>query len=506
MTALRPQPVPPDTQAPVAVDSDTRRNVVVFYLNFVVIAVVGLVVNPLLLGALGPVMFGIWKSLQRYLDFATIADGRASQALKWIVASRATLGDAERRRDIGAAIIVWLRWLPATVIVAIGVTAALPLLIKGIPPDVMTMVYWAAGFLALNTVLAGFLFIPDAVLAGINQGYKSMLVTTLVFVISNGALLAASVSGWPLWSLAVIVLSTGVGNAALTLLVARRSVTWWGVSRPTAPDLRRVLGYSAWTLGSVVVDKLLLASELIVISVAVGAVTVAQYTFTTYVTQFVLALALVTASGFTPLLGSLLGASEFTAAAERARSARHLVIGVTVLGSGAVLAFNGAFVTLWAGADQYLGTTVNALLAVCGMQQALIRMDGQVLDVTMRIGTKVVVGLLSSIGGIVAGITGYAVTHDLTVSLIAVILLRLIGNVAYPVLVARAIPGSSVPVRTLLLAVILLGGSLAIGAVTHGGGAPILAGFIVLWAVLAVGTAWCGLVPRSTVRALLTRR
>ncbi|MCV7212060.1 hypothetical protein [Mycolicibacterium canariasense] len=487
-------------------DSDTRRNVVVFYLNFVVLAVVGLVVNPLLLGALGPVMFGIWKSLQRYLDFATVADGRASQALKWIVASRAALGDEERRRDIGAAITVWLRWLAATVTVSIGVTAALPFLIKGIPSHVMTMVYWAAALLALNTVLAGFLSIPDAVLAGINQGYKSMLVTTFVFVISNGALLAAAVSDWPLWSLAVIVLLAGVANAALTLLVAKRSVTWWGVSRPTASDLRRVFGYSAWTLGSVVVDKLLLASELIVISVAVGAVTVAQYTFTTYVTQFVLALALVTASGFTPILGSLLGASEFAAAAERARSARHLVIGVTVLGSAAVLAFNGVFVTVWAGADQYLGTTVNALLAVCGMQQALIRMDGQVLDVTMRIGPKVVIGLISSIGGIIAGIIGYSLTHDLRASLIAVILLRLIGNIAYPALVARSIPGSSVPVRTLVLACILLGGSLAIGAAAQGGGATSLTGFAVLWAVLAVGTAWCGLLPRSTVRALLAHK
>ena len=76
-------------------DSDTRRNLVTYYLNFVVSAVVGFIVNPLLLGALGPLLFGVWKSLQRYLDFATVADGRASQALKWIVANRSS---SDRRR------------------------------------------------------------------------------------------------------------------------------------------------------------------------------------------------------------------------------------------------------------------------------------------------------------------------------------------------------------------------------------------------------------------------
>ncbi len=57
------------------------------------------------------------------------------------------------------------------------------------------------------------------------------------------------------------------------------------------------------------VDKMLLASELIVISVMVGAVAVTQYTFTAYVLQFVLSISLVTASGFMPVLGTQLGNS-----------------------------------------------------------------------------------------------------------------------------------------------------------------------------------------------------
>lgn len=487
-------------------DSGTRRNVAAYYLNFIVMAVVGVIVNPLLLGALGPALFGVWKSLQRYLDFATVADGRAAQALKWIVASRTSLSDAEKQRDVGAAITVWFRWLPVAALVAAGVTAAMPFLIKGIPDDARTVAYTAAVILAANTVLAGLLAIPDSVLTGINQGYKSMIITTVVFVVSNGAMVGAAYAGWTLWSLAAIVLIAATLNTALTLAVAKRAVPWWGVAKPTKPDIRRVFGYSAWTLGGMLVDKMLLASELIVISVMVGAVAVTQYTFTAYVLQFVLSISLVTASGFMPVLGSLLGSSEMNAAAERTRSVRRLVIGVTVLGCAAVLAFNGTFVTLWVGADQYLGNLINMLLVICALQQAFIRMDGQILDVTMKIAPRVMVGLASSAGGIAAGCIGFALTHDLASALIAVIIARLAGNVVYPIFVRRAIPGSAAPRSAVLLGSALLVASFGAGLLMEdleATGQLILA---VGWLSGAMATAWFGLLPRAILRALLTRQ
>jgi O-antigen/teichoic acid export membrane protein len=488
------------------VDPNTRRNVISYYLNFIVVALAGLVVNPLLLGAFGPVMFGLWRSLQRYLDFATLADGRASQALKWIVANRNGQTDRERRRDVAAAIIVWFRWLPAVILVAAGVTLSIPLLINGIPDNMRPLAYGTAAILAANTVLFGLLSIPDSVLVGVNQGYRSMTITTLAYVGSNAAMVGAAFAGWPLWSLALIVLVAAVINALLTLFVAKRNVSWWGLTRPTKADLRRVFGYSSWTLGSGVVDKLFVSSELIVISVMIDAVAVTRYTFTSYVMQFVLSIALVTASGFMPMLGSQLGVAEIDAAAERARSVRHLVIGLAALGSGAVLAFNGAFVTFWVGGDQYLGTVLNALLVVCGLQFVLIRMDGQILDVTMRIAPKVLVGLLTSLGGIVAGCIGFAIAHNLAVGLVAVILVRLVGNVVYPVLVARSIPGAAVARRPIVLAGAIIGLSLGIGPLSQSAEPLTIACLAAGWLLLSGAAAWSGLVPRATMRALFSRQ
>lgn len=486
-------------------DSDTRRNFYAYYLSFTVMAVAGFIVNPILLAAFGPVMFGVWKSLQKFLDFASVADGQASQALKWVVATRTTFGDEERRRDIGAAIAVWLRWLPVTTLVAAAVTLAMPYLIRGIPHDMREVAYTTAAVLAANTVLAGLLSIPHSVLVGVNQGYKTMLVTTVAIVVSNVAMVTAAASGAALWWLAVIVLVSAVGNAAVTLAVARRAVGWWGVASPTRADTRRVLGYSTWTLGWVAVDKLFLACELIVISITAGALWVAGYTLTTYVTQFVLAIAMVTATGFIPQLGALLGADRLAEAAATAKALRHLVLAVIVLGCSPVLAFNGAIVTLWVGHDQYLGTTLNIALVILAVQFALIRMDGQILDVTMRIGPKVIIGFVSSAGGIAAGAVAYTMTHDLVTTLIVVICLRLLSNVAFPVLVARAIPGSGLPRRPLLMAAALLGLSLLLAPMIEDGALPIKIAALA-WLVGAVAASWFGLVPKDAVRALLARR
>ncbi|WP_149480402.1 hypothetical protein [Mycolicibacterium sp. P1-18] len=486
-------------------DSGTKRNLATYYANFLIVGVTGFIVNPLLLGALGPLLFGVWKSLQRYLDFATVADGRASQALKWIVASRTALSTEERQRDIAAAVHVWFRWLPVAFVVAGAITVGMPLLIDDIPVDLKAMVYSAAAILALNTILTGLLAIPDSVLMGVNQGYKSMIVTTAAYILSNATMVLAAISGWPIWTLAAIVLIAAAFNSLFTLAIARRSITWWGLSKPTTEDIRRVFGYSTWTLGWVAVDKLLLCSELIVISVMIGAITVTEYALTTYVMQFVLSIALVTASGFMPLLGSHLGAADMCAAAERARSVRHLVVGVTAVGGGAVLAFNEVFVNWWVGSDQYMGTLMNALLVVLGLQFALIRMDGQILDVTMRIAPKVLIGLASSAGGVLAACCVYAYSGNLPAAMSALIMARLISNIAFPVLVARSVPGSALPFLPLFLSVAFLIGSFIVGPRIATEALPMRIGLSCAWLAAALAAAWFGLVPRHIVRALLTR-
>ena len=114
--------------------------------------------------------------------------------------------------------------------------------------------------------------------------------------------------------------------------------------------------------------------------------------------------------------------------------------------------------------------------------------------------------LSDAVVAIVAGCTTFAGTDDLATALVAVIVVRLVVSVSYPIFVARSIPGSAVPARTVLIALALLGLSLGVGAILPGTGFAETAGMGLLWLVLAGAAAWFGLLPRATVQALIRQR
>src|SRR5438045_4743268 len=80
---------------------------------------VGLVVTPIVLTGLGRSLFGVWEMLNRLVTYMSAADGRPTEALRLIVSSRqAVEDDALQRRSVGAALLIWVLFLP--LIAAVG--------------------------------------------------------------------------------------------------------------------------------------------------------------------------------------------------------------------------------------------------------------------------------------------------------------------------------------------------------------------------------------------------
>ncbi|MFL2000088.1 lipopolysaccharide biosynthesis protein [Microbacterium sp. A1-JK] len=485
------------------VTSASRKNLLSYYANFAVVALAGLVVNPLLLSALGSQNFGVWKAIQRYLDLASVADGRSTQALKWVVANRNHLSSDEKRRDIGAALVVWLLWLPVLLVIAAAVTFFLPALINGLSSEQVPIATAAGGVLMASLVLGGLLSIPDSVLVGVNLGYRSMLLTTVIYVISNVAMILAALNGGGIVELAIIVSAGAILNGAGTWFIARQSVAWWGVKRPTRRDIGRVTGFSAWTLGGAAVEKALLSTELVLISFMIGASAVTQYTFTSYVLQFVLVIALITASGFMPQLGAFIGAGDGERASALAKQVRTWVLVVSAVMLAGVLALNGTFVSIWVGEAQYQGDAVNLVLVVLGLQLALIRLDTQVLDAALRMRARVLIGVLVVVVGFTVAVVVFQMTGSLIWSLLSVFVVRLVASVAYPRLVAGVIPKASIPKRTWIFAVLLLCASWGFGvAIGRAEGWSTVA-LGLTWFLVASATTWFGMFEASSRHQLV---
>jgi hypothetical protein len=135
---------------------------------------VGLVVTPVLLAGLGQALFGVWEVLQRLVAYATLADGRPMEALRLVVARAEATHDTQlQRRAVGMAIATWLLFLPLIVVTGAVLVWWAPA-IAGVEPARVGEVRWGAALLLVNLLLVTLVSLPEAVLFGVNQGYRRM--------------------------------------------------------------------------------------------------------------------------------------------------------------------------------------------------------------------------------------------------------------------------------------------------------------------------------------------
>jgi O-antigen/teichoic acid export membrane protein len=202
--------------------------------------------------------------------------------------------------------------------------------------------------------------------------------------------------------------------------------------------VRAFVGLSWWFLLWNLVMQLVKGSDVIVLSAIAGASLVTVYTLTSFVPQSVTDLVFMVISATMPGLGGLVGAGELDRAA-RVRNETMVVSWLVSVGAGAtIIVWQPAFLAIWVGEKYDAGTLATVLICVMVTQLALIRVDSNVIDLTLRVRAKVLLGLFSALLGAGLGML-LAGPFDLGISgLVTGLLLgRLPLTVAYPVLVGR---------------------------------------------------------------------
>jgi O-antigen/teichoic acid export membrane protein len=428
------------------------RNAAANYVNFGVVAAAGFALNPVLLRNLGASNFGLWRASQRMLDFASVADGRTAQALKWIVAHGAARRDAstQQRQHVGAALVLWALWLPVLLAVAVTVGLLLPVLLRdsAYSPGLTRLVGLSLG---LNVVLYGVLSIPDSVLVGVNRGYLSTNITTGVTAATSAVMAALAIAGRGPLALALTLPLSAVVNAFLTWRVARRRVAWWGAEWPSRGQVRDMAAFSGWTLAWQATNKLLLSADLVLVGVFIGLEAAASYTFTTYLAQFVAGACQLTTSALMPPLGAALGSGEYATSSKVATITRSLTLAMATTMACGIVLLNRLVVGAWVGGTHYLGLLVTTIVALDLVQCSLLRTDAQILDSGLRIARSVVVTTTFTIAGVVLAIPVYQLTQSLPWMLVALVAPRLVPTLALPRMVRVLVHGGAVPRRDHIL-------------------------------------------------------
>jgi len=159
---------------------------------------------------------------------------------------------------------------------------------------------------------------------------------------------------------------------------------------------------------------------------------------TRYLPETIIGLIAIVVFGITPGLGGVIGKGDF----EKANRVRNEIMIltwfiVTVLGS-TLLLWNRSFVELWVGKEYYAGAISNLLIIIMVSQFVFIRNDANILDLTLDLRQKVLLGLVSA-----------ALSAGLSVVLIGTLKMGIIGltigfifgqsilTIGYPLLIGR---------------------------------------------------------------------
>jgi O-antigen/teichoic acid export membrane protein len=413
-------------------------NALTVMLEYAASLLVGFLITPLMVTGLGDYFFGLWQILNRLVGYINPASGRPGFALKATLANQQASPDHEqKRRYVGSTLVIWLLFLPVLVCLGGVVSWFVPYWIHA-PATYVWVVRIVSGLLVTNMIVSTLASIPQVTLQGENLGYKRMGLSVILVFIGGGFTWLALSLGTGILGVAIAVVASTLVTGLFYVWVVKSNTPWFGIARPRRADVQQMLNLSWWFMGWNLVTNLLLASDVVVLGVLDSVESVTNYSLTKYVPETLIGVIVIVVFGIVPGLGGIVGTGDF----ERAIRVRNEIISfiwliATTLGAS-ILIWNRAFVSLWVGAEHYSGSLPNLLIVVAAMQLALIRSDGHVIDLTLRLSQKVLLGFLSVTVSIVAAslLVGY---FELGIAglCLGIITGRLIMSLGYPILIGR---------------------------------------------------------------------
>ncbi len=395
---------------------------------------VSLLVTPVLVAGLGTTLFGVWQILNRLVGYISAADGRPTQALKWVIANQQSSNDhLAKRRAVGSAIGVWLVLLPFLLVIGAIVVWLSPTIVK--VSDEMAVLVWAACFLlVVNLVLTILVSVPESVLRGMNLGYKRMGVMAGLNVVGGLLTVGAIHLQLGLIGIALAQVLVTIMTGVLFWYLIKVYVPWFGVALASWREIRQFFGISIWYSAWDLINLLLTGSDVVILGWILTSSAVASYVLTNYCVNTMVGIMGVVVGAAVPGLGGLVGKKKYANLIEIRNEMMLLsCLLVTVVGAP-VLMWNRSFVALWVDSEHYAGQWVNLLLVLIAVQLLFIRNDAFLINLTLNVRRKAIIGLC-------AALLSIGLAFPLTTSLgmiglcVAVLMGRTVMTIAYPAIV-----------------------------------------------------------------------
>jgi O-antigen/teichoic acid export membrane protein len=328
---------------------------------------------------------------------------------------------------------VWLLFLPVLTVLSSVLVWLAPTITK-IPPALSLTVRLSFALLVVNFLLTNLIALPESVLRGMNLGYRRMGLQAGLEVV-GGVLTAGAlyIGGGLIGLSAAQIIFTGL-TGLLFWVVVKKCVPWFGIARPSRIEVRSFLRISNWWFVWSWITKLMVASDVVILGVVGSAQLVTTYVLTSYAGLSLLSLVTITIGAVTPGLGGVIGQKNYEKAIKLCDElAVTSWLFVTAAGS-TILLWNRSFISLWVGPKHYAGFWPNLLIVLVMAQLVFIRNNTYVIDLTLKLRRKVVVGTVSLAVSI--GLSAILIpTFGITGLCLGMLGGRLLLTIYYPILV-----------------------------------------------------------------------
>jgi len=437
-------------------------------LLFLINSITAFILNPILVNYFGTYLFGIWKSIDKYLGFASIADGKGSQALKWVVAKYESSNDIElKQRFVGSAIIVWVIFLPILISIISLFIYFSPILISNVNLEDRDLVVSIVVLLGINLIATPLLNISESILVGTNRGYIVNIIRILSLVTIFGLSLMVVFFKLELIDLAIIIVAITIFRGVLYFIMAKRYVPWFGAKMPRASELKSFFKFSSWKLIWSFVARFLMASEVILLSTLTNPSTVSSYIFSAYLIVTSVSISAIVTSSFNPSIGQMFGAKDYKSCQDVIGNLREAIFAFSIFVGSIILLLDQSFVKLWAGEELFIGSYNILLIVLIMVELLLIRNESFIIDVSLDIKKKVLLGLISTALTILFATIGYNyIDNSISIIFIAIFLARLPLLVAFPLMVNRIMKNGNTsifPIKNIISATTIIYISYIIG-------------------------------------------
>lgn len=357
---------------------------------------------PLIARRLGAELYGAWALIQQSVGYLVLGDLRAMGALKYTLAVRQHMGDvAEKRRQIGSALLLSCLTLPLVVALAVLAVWAAPSLLQT-QAKYDGAVRAAMAITVASFGLDRFLSLPAGVLRGMNLDYKGMGLDAAA-ILTGGVLSGVALSvGLGLPGVAAGALVSVVLLSIVRFFVAKSAVPWFGVDRPERREFLAFTKTSLWLFVGELAALLFFASDIVLVGILMGPVAAASYA----TTQALLRLAqgplleVLACSG--PGMAMLGGQGSWGPVAVMRRELHILGVGMMAVLGTTVASLNASFVSLWLGPRFYGGDALNLLLVLITGLALVYRTETLIADSSVAFRSRAKVTMVGGVSGVTA--------------------------------------------------------------------------------------------------------